>query len=182
MPEFRALQAEYLLVRYALPTIERIVCSIQPGSMLDLGPVFLPQSHRLPPPFPVKKNREPRSEQVAVSCFSLSRFSEKKLAELFQHIWENSSHAVFLDFKQPERNIEIPIAFLLQPLKKFLSKNGIPFKNSGGMEGILYREQSRFSIMSRHTLLAGALCCILVRCRQPALAKVQTGSRCQEKT
>ncbi len=131
----------------------------------DVGPVFLPdgpalQLHRNPEECPTGAARATR---LAVCCFGLSLSAPDERRILFTRLCRTSGHTLLLDFKSPERNLEWPAFLVFSPLRHAVSC-GHPEKE-GGMEGVLYRETSRFTILSRHTLMGGALCAVLLRNR-----------------
>ncbi|WP_294446893.1 hypothetical protein [uncultured Mailhella sp.] len=102
-----------------------------------------------------------RDGVLAVCGFALSLLEEAEQQTLFPRLCAEAGHTFFLDFKTPERNLEWPSALLFAPLRHAVSR--CVLETQGGMEGVLYRERPRFSVLSRHTLLGGALCGILVR-------------------
>lgn len=102
-----------------------------------------------------------RDGVLAVCGFALSLLEEAEQQTLFSRLRAEAGHTFFLDFKTPERNLEWPSALIFAPLRHAVSRRVL--ERQGGMEGVLYRERSRFSVLSRHTLLGGALCGILVR-------------------
>ncbi len=131
----------------------------------DVGPVLLPdgstlQLHRNPEECPTGAARATR---LAVCCFGLSLSAPDERRILFTRLCRTSGHTLLLDFKSPERNLEWPAFLVFSPLRHAVSC-GHPEKE-GGMEGVLYRETSRFTILSRHTLMGGALCAVLLRNR-----------------
>lgn len=131
----------------------------------DVGPVFLPvgpalRLHRNPEERPTGAERAAR---LAVCCFGLSLSAPDERRILFDRLCRLSGHALLLDFKSPERNLEWPAFLVFSPLRRAVSR-GHP-ERDGGMEGVLYHETSRFTILSRHTLMGGALCAVLLRNR-----------------
>ena len=164
MPPSPADTAAALLTRRALPVMEACALSVGARVLLDFGPVPLPSGGSLP----VRRLREQeaassaeRHAAAAISCFGMSVLAEEKRSRLLMRLMSHAGHTVFLDFKMPERNIEWPAVLLFTALRRSLSR-GRP-EERGGLEGLLYRERARFTVLSRHTLLGGALCCLLVR-------------------
>ena len=134
--------------------------------LVDAGPVFLPAGPELSlrrleeEPSPAEDERRKR---LALCAFGLSLSSARTRQALFQRLCTGAGHTLFLDFKTPERNLELPAALLFSPLRRLLSCGEL--ERMGGMEGLLYAERERFAVLSRHTLTAGALCAVLVQNR-----------------
>ncbi len=128
----------------------------------DFGPVPLScrsSAYRRPSDDPVLPPE--RNKVLAVCGFALSLLDGSEQQRLFSRLCTEAGHTFFFDFKTPERNLEWPSVLLFAPLRHAVSC--CVLEKQGGMEGILYQERKRFSVLSRHTLLGGAFCGILVR-------------------
>lgn len=164
MSLFPALRTAGALAECVLPVMETCALRVRAHLILDAGPVFLPArgeilrmqktDTRLPPD-------TGRENVLAVSCFSMSLLVGEARRNLLLSLRERAGHTLFLDFKTPERNLEWPAALLFTPLRRALSCGEL--ERLGGMEGLLYGEKARLTVLSRHTLKAGALCAVLVR-------------------
>ena len=158
-----ALRAAGALAGYVLPVMETCALRVRARLILDAGPVFLPDCKTLP----MQKTKTPlppgtgREDVLTVSCFGMSLLAGEERQSLFLSLREQAGHTLFLDFKTPERNLEWPAALLFTPLRHALSCGEL--ERLGGMEGLLYGEKAHLTVLSRHTLKAGALCAVLVR-------------------
>ena len=101
---------------------------------------------------------------LAVSSFGLSMLSEPLLVEQLQNIQALSQRVFFIDFKAPERNIEIPAAVLFGGIRRFCTPSDTLFRAEGGLEGLLHRERGRFRVLERYTRFGGGVSCILAEC------------------
>lgn len=164
------------LVRFIEPVAVSCASSLGADTLLDFGPVPLPGKTSMKieclGDYPwenirTKTSKAGRKSQktLSVSCFPLTLLSPDKLARLLDGILAVSSVALLADFKVAERNIEVPSCVLMAGIKHLCRAKDGSFTTMGGLEGLLYREGSRFRILERHTLLGGALACILVECQ-----------------
>lgn len=159
-----ALYAARVLASRALPVMKRCARTAGATELADFGPVFLPSDSGLLPrgmQAETPQSENVRASRLAVCAFSLSMLDEKALQSLFHTLCTEAGHTLFLDFKSPERNLEWPAALLFTPLRRALSRGEL--ERLGGMEGVLYKEKARFTVLARHTLSAGALAAVLVR-------------------
>lgn len=164
------------LVRHIEPVAVSCASSLGADTLLDLGPVPLPGKNSMkierlgnhPQEYiePATSNAGLKSSKtLSVSCFPLTLLSPDRLASLLAGIQAGSSVALLADFKVAERNIEVPSCLLMAGIKHLCRAKDSSYAAIGGLEGLLYREGSRFRILERHTLLGGALTCILVECQ-----------------
>jgi len=163
------------LVRLIEPVAVSCANSLKVSALLDLGPVPLPGKNSMTierlddyrcQDTEAESSKAIRKSQktLSVSCFPLTLLSPDSLARHLDKIQAATSVALLADFKIAERNIEIPSCLLITGLKHLSRTRDNFFRNMGGLEGLLYREHSRFRILERYTLLGGALTCILVEC------------------
>lgn len=177
MPVASALCAP--LVRHAAPCLVDFILKTGARTVLDFGPVPLPK-----PGLEKRLNTGPTgtynvfrshsagdatcrttpAETLAVTAFALSQLAPSSLSPLLDEIHAGAGHAIFLDFKVPERNIETPSALLFGAVRRFCDPSGRAFQSFGGLEGLLYRESARFQVLERRTLLGGGLLCVLASC------------------
>jgi hypothetical protein len=75
-----------------------------------------------------------------------------------------ASFVLLADFKVAERNIELPASLLVRGVMGMGTNIKGCFKEYGGLEGLLYTERKHFSVRERHSLLGGALICLLAEC------------------
>ena len=101
---------------------------------------------------------------LAVSSFGLSMLSESLLVEQLQDIHALSQRVFFIDFKEPERNIEIPSSVLFGGIRRFCTPSDTIFRAEGGLEGLLRRERDRFRVLERYTRFGGGITCVLAEC------------------
>ena len=114
------------------------------------------------PPAPGKSSIPPIS--IAVISFPLTTASSlQELAERLEIKLHQERYLAFVEFKLPERNIELPAYLLTAPLRFIASSPAKLLKKEGGLEGLLYRERQHVSVLRRQTLLGGTFSCILVR-------------------
>lgn len=177
MPVASALCAP--LVRHAAPCLVDFTRKAGARTVLDFGPVPLPklyvgerrdtgqtctynvfQSHRAGD----ATYRTTPAETLAVTAFALSQLPPSSLSTLLDEIHAGAGHAIFLDFKVPERNIETPSALLFGAMRRFCDSKENSFHSFGGLEGLLYQESARFQVLERRTLLGGGLLCVLASC------------------
>lgn len=164
------------LVRFIEPMAVSCANSLRADTLLDFGPVPLPgktsmKIERLGDyPWEYIKTETSKTDRkspktLSVSCFPLTLLSPDRLARLLDGIQTASSVALLADFKVAERNIEVPSCLLMAGIKHLCRAKDGSFAAMGGLEGLLYGERSRFRILERHTLLGGALTCILMECQ-----------------
>ena len=166
MSLFPALRAAGALAGCVLPVMETCALRVRARLILDAGPVFLPDCGKVLPIQTTERSLPPetgREDVLAVSCFGMSLLAGEARRNLFLSLRERAGHTLFLDFKTPERNLEWPAALIFTPLRHALSCGEL--ERLGGMEGLLYGEKAHLTVLSRHTLKAGALCAILVQNR-----------------
>jgi len=153
------------------PLVEGYVEGLPDSSLLDFGPVPFPSGARSFRRFYSSSNEVNPSRitaggtSFAVSSFGLSMLSEPFLFEHLQSIHTFSQRVFFIDFKEPERNIEIPAAALLGGIRWLCSSSDNMFSKEGGLEGLLHRERGRFRIIERYTRFGGGIICILAECQ-----------------
>ena len=142
--------------------------------MLDFGPVFLPDKADSLAERPLIRAASARSStlsatplpRVALCSFGLSTLTEQELSQQLTALHAEAEYAVFLDFKVAERNIELPACALLAPFRRMTCRRDSLFPTLSGLEGLLFRERSRFAPLQRYTLGGGGLICILTQCRR----------------
>lgn len=105
----------------------------------------------------------PDSILVPVAFPLTSSSSKQELKELLEKKLSQSDYLAFVEFKLPERNLELPAYLLASPLRLLTSSQANLLKKEGGLEGLLYCERQHFSVISRKSLLGGALICALVQ-------------------
>ena len=152
------------LARRALPLMEELAVLADIQVILDFGPIPFPADSKFPICNLSQNNRLkkiPRKKIMAACCFSLPLFYEDTKQKIFSQLCSCAGYTLFLDVKFPERNLEWPAFLLMTPLRYHLLKNYK--KRMEGLEGILYKERSRFNILARRTALGGAICCILAQ-------------------
>ncbi len=160
------LPAGVLLARLAgcaRPAVKNAARTLGVREVRSFGPVPLPSGQDVPGrqrgeggPLPAD-----RDAVLGVCCFGLSLLGGSERQALFVRLSAESGHTFFFDFKTPERNLEWPSVLFFSPLRRCVSSGLL--ERQGGMEGFFYEEQKRFSILSRHTVLGGAFCGMLVR-------------------
>jgi hypothetical protein len=168
------------LTAYALPAMHDILERLPIKAVLDYGSVSLPDyafydlgikiftfsSMKGSPEdagMPSIFLNEQRTARIAISCFGLSSWTEARREHFFHSFLFHTEYALFLDYKLPERNLEYPASTLLRGLNILFHASSVhSFYKQGGLEGILY--PFRLNILTRQTLLAGSITCILVRC------------------
>lgn len=162
MPPYPALALLTRVSKRVLPFLEESVRRLEIREVLDFGPVLLPPRTALSVRRPSRElsPQSGRHEKLAFCGFALSLLDDESCRKLFSRVCAETAHTLFFDFKMPERNLEWPSVLLFSLLRHSASR-GLPEK-AGGMEGVLYRERKRFSVLSRHTLFGGAFCGILV--------------------
>ena len=161
-----SLPAGVLLARlagFARPAVKNAARALGVREVRSFGPVPLPSGRNLPgrqlaEGAPLSAGRD---SLLGVCCFGLSLLGESERQALFVRLCAEAGHTFFFDFKTPERNLEWPSVLFFSPLRRCVSSGVL--ERQGGMEGFFYREQKRFSILSRHTVLGGAFCGMLVR-------------------
>ena len=144
--------------------VENSARTVGAREIMDSGPVFLPE--RGGPSLPVIRRQEilptdGRDRRLAVCSFALSLLADDRRRALFVELSACAEHTLFLDFKLPERNLEWPAFLLASPLRQIASRGRL--EAEGGMEGMLYKEKARFTVLNRYSLKGGALCAVLVR-------------------
>ena len=162
MPLFSAAPLLSRLAGYGRPFAEEAARRLDAHDAPDFGPVPLScrqSAYRRPSDAPLVPHE--RNKVLAVCGFALSLLDDLEQQRLFSRLCTEAGNTFFFDFKTPERNLEWPSALLFAPLRHVVSCRVL--EKQGGMEGVLYRERKRFSVLSRHTLLGGALCGILVQ-------------------
>ena len=155
-----------LLARQFEPIVTACAATLKTDCLFDCGPVFLPPLTgmdvvRWPEG---AENKLGRQVPLAVSCFALSQLSPEALSARLDVMHSTSSFVLFADFKVAERNIEAPACLLMGGIKRLVSTPESGFTKRGGLEGLLYEERKRFAVRERHTLLGGALTCLLAEC------------------
>ena len=150
------------LVRQALPVMEERALALGVSSFLDLGPFPLPR-RTLPVLTEQHTQLPPRDSLCAVTCFCLTLSSPEVCGERLRQASRRAAYTLLFDFKEPERNLEYPAALLAAPFRRAMEKNS---QRQGGLEALLHDEGLR--PLSRHTLLAGALCLMLLKNGAPS--------------
>lgn len=142
-----------LLIRCALPIMEKYARYTGVSALLDFGPIPL-HSNRFPSlPFLAtpKQKLSVREKFCAVSCFCTVFLSSEACSELIQSMRLHASCAIFLDIKEPERNLEYPAFFVSAPLRIAMGTR----RHHNELEALFYKEGLRPH--ARHTLFAGIL-------------------------
>lgn len=153
------------LARQFVPVIERCATSISAESIWDFGPVFLPAiaGHSVSR-WTGPDSHHAEASPLAVSCFPLSQLDSSTLSVQLEAMHKAAPFILLADFKVAERNIELPASLLMRGVMGMGASSQGCFKEYGGLEGLLYAERTRFVVRERHSLLGGALVCILAEC------------------
>lgn len=151
-----------LLMRHMRDHIASCAAAVPAGRILDFGPVPLVGAF----PLPIEPMRTVRTPQVcpvsdipalAVSSFALDLLRPAELQQHLDAVHSAAHFALFVGFKEAERNIELPACLLFSGLRRIHS-------SGGNLEAVLYDERRRFRPRHRRSLLGGALTCILTDC------------------
>ena len=161
MPVLLSSLAADMIAGRTLSLMEACALSAGARCLLDVGPAAVPCGGRLPVLRAGEHPTPHRDETLAVCCFALSMLSEQERRALFLRLGSEAARTLFIDFKMPERNLEWPGFLLFSPLRRLISRCGE--SHAGGMEGMLHDARTLFTVVSRHTFCAGALCGILVQ-------------------
>lgn len=83
---------------------------------------------------------------------------EKLLAEMRRL----APMALLIDWQMPERNLEVPAAWLMRRLHRLagdrnMSRNLADYHKTGALEGVLYNHRSGLRVRERHACLGGSL-------------------------
>ena len=153
------------LARQFVPGIEKCAASLGAGAILDFGPAFLPAITGLSVTRGTGKDSSSKdATMLAVSCFPLSQLASNDLSTQLEAMHKAAPFVLFADFKEAERNIELPASLLMRGVMEMGASSKGCFKEYGGLEGLLYAERKRFTVRERHSLLGGSLACILTEC------------------
>ena len=156
---------EALLVRQLMPVIEKCASSVSAETVLDFGPVFLPTvSGVIVRQWQGQESSISMPQCIAVSSFCLSQLKRDELSAQLTTMHKASRFVLLADFKVAERNIELPASLLMRGVMGMGTNAKGCFKEYGGLEGLLYAERKHFDVSERHSLLGGALACILAEC------------------
>ena len=152
------------LLRAALPNLADVARQTQAATVLDFGPVRLSSLGGLDLKDGLTPSARTSAPSLAVCTFGLSLLSERELSSRLDALHAAADHAVFLDIKVAERNLELPSSLLLNGIRRFCGKKSSAFRRLHGLEGLLWREAERFQTLERRTLLGGGLLCVLMKC------------------
>lgn len=152
------------LLRSALPCAADFARQTQAATVLDFGPVSLPAMDGLIIQDGMQGALCAPRPCLAVCSFGLSRLSEYELASRLDALHAAAEHVMFLEFKMPERNLELPSCLLLSGLRRLYGQKDCALQTMHGLEGLLWRESARFQPVERRTLLGGGLLCVLATC------------------
>ena len=155
-----------LLARQFVPVVTACAATLKTDCLLDCGPVFLPPLAGINV-LQWSENAENKLRwqvPLAVSCFALSQLAAEALTARLDAMHNSVRFVLLADFKVAERNIEAPACLLMGGIKRLTSPLSSRFSSCGGLEGLLYEERKRFAVRERHTLLGGALTCLLAEC------------------
>ena len=153
-----------LLVRQFVPVIEQCAALVGSGIILDFGPVFLPAIPGLAVTRWDEMKTSTTATPLAVSCFPLSQLNSSTFLAQLETMHKAAPFVLLADFKVAERNIELPASLLMRGIMGIRTSSQGCFKKYGGLEGLLYAERKRFAVRERHSLMGGALSCILAEC------------------
>ena len=106
------------LLRAALPSLADVVRQTQAATVLDFGPVRLSSLGGLDLKDGLTSART-SAPSLAVCAFGLSLLSERELSSRLDALHAAADHAVFLDIKVAERNLELPSSLLLNGMRRF---------------------------------------------------------------
>lgn len=159
------------MVREVMPEARRVLIMGGADAGCEAGDLaaalqargFICTSPGFPPP-----DAESAAVDLTACALALHNRSKEQRRQLLAELRGVGGYALLLDWRRPERNLDLPAACLERVLFRLVAdtqarRNRLDYERRGGLEGVLYALHGHGITMDRRACLGGSMGLALVR-------------------